>query len=103
MILKLLRSLNQQPDPIALPELPLVIEIEKYFAVDYVATFYMGYVLKTSDKPGLWHMKFLHHVAKNFEVIFKWPRAPEFAEVHENGFLDGITRGCGWLQSAKFT
>src|SRR6218665_820740 len=74
--------------PIVHLDLPIVPEVEKYYAVDYVTRFYIGRVLKASDRPKFWHMKFLHQLKKNSE-IFKWPRAVDCAEVHESVIFFG--------------
>ena len=75
---------------------PIVVEADKYYAVDYVDRFYIGRVVQNSTKEGFYQMKFLHRCAKDGEPWFSWPRTDDIDDVHTSVIFFGpITlEGC---------
>ena len=67
----------------------VTVEVDKYYAVDYVNRFYIGRVLKPGSKTDYWCMKFLHQYMRNGEVRFHWPRAADCDEVHSSVIFFG--------------
>jgi len=67
----------------------VTVEVDKYYAVDYVNRFYIGRVLKPGSKTDYWCMKFLHQYMRNGQVRFHWPRAADCDEVHSSVIFFG--------------
>ena len=64
------------------------IQVEQYFAVDYIDRFYIGRTIGLR-KPGFWRMKFLHQTSLAGKTIFNWPRQDDFDVVHESSIFGG--------------
>ena len=67
----------------------MTTECEKMYAVDYVDRYYIGRVLKKSDKENFYHMKFLHKFSEGGRVLFRWPKTDDVDEVHETNIFYG--------------
>lgn len=75
----------------------ILIQVEKYYAVDYVNKFYVGRVLKETETPGKFQMKFLHQISKGGVPHFYWPKSDDYEDVFAKTIFYGpITlQGCG--------
>ncbi|ESO91762.1 hypothetical protein LOTGIDRAFT_163120 [Lottia gigantea] len=60
----------------------LNIQLETYYAVDYVDRFYIGRVLSPGTKQGFWKMKFFHKYLEDGVPHFIWPKTDDIEEVH---------------------
>ena len=66
--------------PIPVPN----IELEQYYAVDYIKNYYIGRAVSVTD--GIVKFKFLHRVSA---TKFAWPRRDDFDEVHKSCIFFG--------------
>ena len=65
------------------------IQVEAYYAVDFVTRFYIGRVLSHSDREGFWVVKFLHQSMIDGVASFKWPAKDDIDTVHESVIFYG--------------
>ena len=59
----------EQEHYVALKSNSIKIEVENYYAVDYIDRFYIGRILQ-GEKPQFWNMNFLHHSTPTREKQF---------------------------------
>ena len=85
----------EQEHYVALKSNSIKIEVENYYAVDYIDRFYIGRILQ-GEKPQFWNMKFLHQHSDKGKTIFKWPERPDINKVYQNNIFWGPInlKGC---------
>lgn len=77
------------------PNAPVDIEVEHYYAVDYVDRFYIGRVLADAGN-GFWKVKFLHQQSTDGILHFLWPERDDVDKVHSSCIFWGpvFLEGC---------
>lgn len=77
-----------------------VVQLEEYFAVDYVGKFYIGRVI-SDEQNGQWRMKFLHQTSVDGKPVFNWPRVDDIDTVHTSAIFFGPISIEGFLKDFK--
>ena len=74
---------QNETEKVTNPDKPMAIELERYYAVDYVDKYYIGKVVGQKD-DGYFEMKFLKKSGSKKPSYYCWPKRDDKDSVHES-------------------